>query len=94
MAREKMVTRTIVRTNVKAMFVDIANKSVLESSFVLTGEYDEKSALKELEKIVDTNAIKPVSIISMEKEEILFGMSEQDFVTFGHVMESRTKTSD
>ena len=91
MARERMVTRTIVRTNVKAMFVDIVEKSVIESSFILTGEQDEKSALKELEKIVDTNALKPVSIISMETEEILYGMTEQDFVTFGHVMESRTK---
>lgn len=94
MAREKMVTRTIVRTSVKAMFVDIAEKTIVESTFILTGEQDEKTALKELEKIVDANALKPVSIISMDTDEILYGMTEKDFVTFGHVMESRTKTSD
>lgn len=86
--RIRMVTRTITTTTVQAMTVNTETATIEYNNYEIVGEYSEK----EMEKIVrkeveqETNR-KFVSIVETEKNEQIFGMTEEEFVALAKPIE-------
>lgn len=92
MARQPMVTRTIITTDATIMCVNIESKQVEEVTITLPRTYkDDKAILRYIEKhpeCIDSN-FKPVSVTASNKSENLYGMTEADFVKVAQKMDSR-----
>lgn len=81
MARERMVTRTITETTVKAMGVNVETAQVDIVEYTLSGEYpDNTTILKVLKKNYENDTYKIVNIEDVKTEEKLYGMTEQQFI--------------
>ena len=92
MARQPMVTRTIITTDATIMCVNIESKQVEEVTITLPRTYkDDKAIMRYIEKhpeCIYTN-FKPVSVTATVKSENLYGMTEADFVKVAQKMDSR-----
>ena len=92
MARTRKVTRTISSTKVIVMCVDTQTAVVDNHEVTIAGVYsDEKKLMKAVSKEVETATIKPVSIVSKEVVETLYGMDEQMFIEMAEVLPPRDK---
>ncbi len=81
MARERMVTRTITETTVKAMGVNVETAQVDIVAYTLSGDYpDNATILKALKKNYENDNYKIVNIEDVKTEEKLYGMTEQQFI--------------
>lgn len=93
MARERMITRTVFITNYNVMVVNMESKSVenitipIPSGDTLTDKARDKAikAMIPYDKMF-------VSITGETTTEILFGMTEQEFIKLAKVLPPRTKT--
>ena len=90
MSRERMVTRTITITNVEVMALDVINAEVIKTEFELNGEYNEESALKHIKKNCETDTLKYVHVENITTKEVLYGMSEYDFMRHAKILPPRT----
>lgn len=92
MARTRKVTRTISSTKVIVMCVDTQTAVVDNHEVTIAGVYpDEKKLMKTVSKEVETATLKPVSIVSKEVVETLYGMDEQKFIEMAEVLPPRDK---
>lgn len=92
MARTRKVTRTISSTKVIVMCVDTQTAVVDNHEVTIAGVYsDEKKLMKAVTKEVETPTLKPVSIVSKEVVETLYGMDEQKFIEMAEVLPPRDK---
>ena len=89
MAREKMITRTIEDTTIEVMTLDITSASVQTYKYHLSGQFTADEALKKLKKAYETDALKLVHIESMNTVEVLYGMTEEDFIAHAVVLPPR-----
>ena len=90
MARKPSVTRTITSTTVTVFCVNKEDRSTFEQSIVLPRTYkDEDKLMKAVENAFIGEPVKPVSIVSAEVNEQLYGMSEEDFIKYAHVLPPR-----
>ena len=95
MARERMVTRTVVITTVGVMCLDVTTAEVSIKNYELSGSYtDFETALKDVKKLHETDVFKCVSVQTITEKEVLYGMSEQDFIKLAKQLPPRTKTTD
>ena len=99
MARQPQVTRTIQTTEVNVLCLDIDMGEPFNQNVVLPRTYkDEKHMLKAVEKVINSDTVKAVHIVDSTVKETLYGMSEQDFITFAKVLPPRNsadgETSD
>lgn len=95
MARARKVTRTISSTKVIVMCVDTQTAVVDNHDVTIAGVYsDEKKLMKAVTKEVETETLKPVSIVSKEVVETLYGMDEQKFIEMAEVLPPRDKKED
>lgn len=95
MARARKVTRTIASTKVVVMCVNTETAVVENYEVTIAGVYsDEKKLMKAVTKEVETETSKPVSIISKEVIETLYGMDEQKFIEMAEVLPPRDKKED
>ena len=61
----------------------------------IAGTYtDDKKLMKEVTKVVETETLKPVSIVSTEVIEKLYAMDEQKFIEMAEVLPPRGKQED
>ena len=90
MSRERMVTRTITITNVEVMALDVTKAEVITTSFELNGEYTAETALKRIKKNCEDDTMKYVHVEKISTQEILYGMSEYDFMRYAKILPSRT----
>ena len=87
MAREKMITRTIVETTAHTMCLDVKTAEVSINDYKIGGEWANESALLEkLQSIYNTDTFKLVHIESVTKEEVLLGMSIEDFIRYAKTL--------
>lgn len=95
MARQPMITRTITTTKCKVLCVNIAEEKPVTIEVVIPRTYkDEKAILKQVEKAITDENMKPVHISESVEVETLYGMSEQDFIASAKVLPARgTKES-
>ncbi len=95
MARERMVTRTIVETTIEVLVINIETAEVVTKYFILGQSMvkDEKTMLNNAQAMMDEQAgnslWKCVAIKSTREEETLYGMTEQDFVKYASVLPPR-----
>ena len=90
MARQPMVTRTIQTTHATVLCLDIPNAEPFNQTVVLPRTYkDEKSMMKVVEKVVNTDDVKAVHIVNTEVNETLYGMTEQEFISAARVLPDR-----
>lgn len=87
MARARKVTRTISSTKVTVMCVNTETAVVENHEVTITGTYtDDKKLMKAITKLVETETLKPVSVVSTELIETLYGMDEQKFIEMAEVL--------
>ena len=90
MARVPMVTRTIPTTEALIFCVNTEDRSTFEQTITLPRTYkDERKLMKVVENILEGEPIKPVSLISVNVRETLYGMTEQNFITHAEVLPPR-----
>lgn len=95
MARSRKVTRTICSTKVIVMCVDTQTAVVENYEVTIAGVYsDDKKLMKAVAKVVETETLKPVSVVSTEVIETLYGMNEQKFMEMAEVLPPRDKKDD
>lgn len=95
MARARKVTRTISATKVVVMCVNIETAVVENYEVTIAGVYtDDKKLMKAVTKEVDTAVLKPVTVVSTEVIETLYGMDEQKFIEMAEVLPPRGKKED
>lgn len=89
MSRERMITRTLVQSDVTVMVVDVTESKVENKTYTLGGQYTTDTALKKLKKLYEDDTIKVVSVISIDERELLLGMTEEDFIKYSTVLPKR-----
>lgn len=95
MARARKVTRTFASTKVVVMCVNTETAVVENYEVTIAGVYsDDKKLMKAVTKVVETETLKPVSVVSTEVIETLYGMDEQKFIEMAEVLPPRDKKED
>lgn len=90
MARAPQVTRTIQTTHCNVMCLDIVAGEPCNKEVVLPRTYkDENAMLKAVKKVVETDSLKAVAVVSSMVQETLYGMSEQEFIAHATVLPPR-----
>lgn len=91
MAREKMVTRTVTQTTAEVMTIDVTSAEVQIREYTIGGTYDTNELLlKKLQKLFQTDTFKLVNINSTTVEDLLLGMTEEDFIRYATVLPPRS----
>lgn len=92
MAREMLVTRTVITTRATVLVANLDSNSVEEKEYTVPRTYkDDKALLKAISKLTaDTNET-PVKIINKEEIETLRGMPEACFIEHSEILPPRTK---
>ena len=94
MARERMVTRTVVVTVAEVMCLDVTTAEVKIESYEISGSFtDQNSILKTVKKAYETDTYKCVAIQSTTEKEVLYGMREIDFIKLAKVLPPRSANS-
>ena len=95
MARERMVTRTVLLTSVEVMCVNVETAEVSINNYELSGySMNADEAMKQLKKLYETDSFKLVAIQDMEEKEILYGMTEAEFIQLATVLPPRKVYTD
>lgn len=90
MARQPQVTRTITTTKAKVLCLDLTNEQPFVKEVVLPRTYkDERSMMKKIVPIVESDTVKAVHVQSVVTEETLYGMTEQEFIEQAHILPPR-----
>ena len=93
MRTEKMVTRTVVKTNCEIMCLNIDSAQVIVKNFTVSGKYDnENDLLKTCQNLFETDNFKLVHISEFSEEEVLLGMPESKFIELAEVLPPRKIT--
>lgn len=97
MAREKMVTRTVVATKVTVLGMDTVACEPFNETVTVSGVFDkdekgQAKLMKAVKKLVDKEDKVAVKIVDAEEVETLYGMTEQKFMEMAEVLPPRTKT--
>ena len=79
MAREKMVTRTIVSFEVKVLGINLVDGTAVTSEYEISGNFkDNADMLKYIKKNYDNEQLVNVAIVSVEEKEMLFESPESE----------------
>ena len=90
MARAPQVTRTIQTTHCNVMCLDVVAGEPCNREVILPRTYkDENAMLKAVKKVVETDTLKAVHVVSSCVQETLYGMSEQDFISNATILPPR-----
>lgn len=91
MARERMVTRTVELTIAEVMTLDTTTAEVQIIPYEIGGGLTDNAAiLKAVKKLHETDTFKCVAVQSVSVKEILYGMSEIDFIKNAKILPPRT----
>ena len=95
MARERMVTRTVVATEVNALCLNIETAEPFNKTVILSGTFKDKQAIeKAAKKAIDTDLEKCVTVVEYTERETLYGMSEQQFIELAKVLPPRDSKTE
>lgn len=83
MPRKRVVSRTIFTTEAKVLCLDILTQTPYEKTVSIPAVFSTDQKLEEaVKKIIDTDTIKAVHVISHEVTEALYSMDESDFIKY------------
>ena len=92
MARQPMVTRTIVSTKLNVLCMDLVNRQPIEKEIVLPRTYkDDITIMKVLAKQYDSDELKVTAILSKEVNKDIYGMTEQKFLEVAEKLDNDRK---
>lgn len=91
---ERMVTRTVTQTTAKVMCLNVTTAEVTINEYTIGGTYTDSDLLKKCKKLFETDEFKVVDIESSKVEEILMGMTEEDFIRYATVLPPRKAQGD
>lgn len=92
MARKRMITRTIMQTNASVMCLNVTTCEVTVKDFTIGGTFETKEMLlKKLQELFQTDNDKLVNVEKYDTEEVLLGMTEEDFIKNSVVLPPRFK---
>lgn len=90
MARQPQVTRTITTTKANVLCLNLESEQPFTQTVILPRTYkDERSMMKRIKPMVESDTVKAVHVQSVEIEETLYGMTEQEFIETAHILPSR-----
>ena len=90
MARVRMVTRTVNVTEAEVMCLTVSTAEVSTVKFKLSGNITESTeALKLVKKQHETKDFKPTAVLSLNTKEVLYGMTEEQFIKLAEVLPPR-----
>lgn len=89
MANVKMVTRTIEQTTAEVMCVDTNTAQVSINTYTIGGAYTDVDLLKKLKKLFEKSDLVLVKIETQKTEQLLLGMTEEDFIRYATVLPPR-----
>lgn len=90
MARERMVTRTVELSVCEVMCMDTVTAEVKIMTYEVGGGItEEKALLKAIKKLHETDNFKCVAISKVTTKEILYGMSETEFIKLAKILPPR-----
>ena len=84
-----MVTRTIEKSVCTFMVVNVTTAAVTTEEHLLSGRIDNETALKYAKKHLESDTMKFVSVVSINTEEVLYGMTEREFMTYARILPPR-----
>lgn len=94
MARVPQVTRTIQTTKANIMCLNIEKGEPFTQEVTLPRTYnDDKAILKAAEKVINSDTVKAVHVVSAEVQETLYGMTEQRFIELADILPPRKEYS-
>ena len=92
MARERMVTRTILTTKVNVLCMDTVTCEACNKDVVLPRTFkDNDKVLKATKSVLDTPTFKVVDIVDVSTVETLYGMDEQKFINESVILDPETR---
>lgn len=94
MKRQRMITRTVTQTTAKVMCLNVTTAEVTINEYTIGGTYTDSDLLKKCKKLFETDEFKVVHIESSKVDEILLGMSEEDFIRYATVLPPRKVQGD
>lgn len=90
MARQPMITRTVTTTKAKVLCINLADEKPFTEEVILPRTYkDERSMLKRIKPMLESDTVKVVHVQSVETLETLYGMTEQKFIDTATVLPPR-----
>lgn len=90
MTRKRMVTRTIMQTTAKVMALNVTTAEVQILTYDIGGQYTDAELLKKLQSIFQNDELKLVHIEYQVCNELLLGMTEEDFIKYAEVLPPRS----
>lgn len=88
--KKRMVTRTIMQTTAKVMTLNVTTAEVQILTYDIGGQYTDDELLKILQRLFQTDELKLVHIESQVCNELLLGMTEEDFIKYAEVLPPRS----
>lgn len=90
---KRMVTRTVSLNTYTVRTLNVETAEVRDIDYVVGTTYKDADALKLLQREHETDTLKLCAIVNHTQQEILYGMSEQDFIAHAEVLPPR-KTAE
>ena len=95
MAREKMVTRTIISTKCVVLALDTETVEPSNLTVEVSGTFqNEEKLMKAVKAVAETDTLKIVQILTTETVEKFYGVSEQKFMVIARELEPRKKKEE
>lgn len=94
MARKRMVTRTIEQTTAKIMCLDVSTAEVTINEYKIGGTFTDSALLAKMKTLYETETFKLVHVETNTTEELLLGMTEEDFIRYATVLPPRKDYSE
>lgn len=88
--KKRMVTRTIMQTTAKVMTLNVTTAEVQILTYDICGQYTDDELLKILQRLFQTDELKLVHIETQVCNELLLGMTEEDFIKYAEVLPPRS----
>ena len=92
MARQKMVTRTITKSLITAIVLNVDTLESAPITFEVSGIYE--LGTREMKSLLDSRSDETHMYVKATKVEVieqLYGMTEDEFIQYGRVLPPRTK---
>lgn len=81
MARKRMVTRTLISTELNVLCLDVESGEPMNKTFIVTGKFNnDELALKKAKKMYEHETIKLVHVVKAEQKKIQYKMDEEKFI--------------
>lgn len=84
----RMVTRTINYNTAKIEVADMTERAFIVKEYEYSGPVlREDVLLKVARKQLDSDTIRVLSVVGQDTKQVRYGMTEEDFIKYGHVIE-------